>query len=77
MSTTPIGTSADLFASRMVYGTWRLLDDTPTNQDINRRLNRCVELGITTIDTAEIYGGYAVEAALGEAMASSLGLRDT
>lgn len=76
MSTTPIGTSADLFASRMVYGTWRLLDDTPTNQDINRRLNRCVELGITTIDTAEIYGGYAVEAALGEAMASSLGLRD-
>jgi len=62
--------------SAMVYGTWRMLDDKPTLQDINRRLNRCVELGITTIDTAEIYGGYQVEAALGAAMALSPGLRD-
>ncbi len=62
--------------SAMVYGTWRMLDDKPSVQDINRRLNRCVELGITTIDTAEIYGGYRVEAALGNAMALSPGLRD-
>jgi predicted oxidoreductase len=60
----------------MVYGTWRLLDDKPSLQDINHRLNRCVELGITTIDTAEIYGGYRVESALGGAMALSPGLRD-
>ena len=76
MSTTSISASADLFTSPMVYGTWRMLDDAPTSQDINRRLSRCMELGITTIDTAEIYGGYAVEAALGEAMASSPGLRN-
>jgi len=76
MSTTPISVTADSFASPMVYGTWRMLDDAPTSQDINRRMNRCLELGITTIDTAEIYGGYAVEAALGEAMASSLDLRN-
>ncbi len=76
MSTAPISVTADSFASPMVYGTWRMLDDAPTSQDINRRLNRCLELGITTIDTAEIYGGYAVEAALGEAMASSLALRN-
>ncbi len=60
----------------MVYGTWRLLDDNPSAQDINRRLHRCVELGITTVDTAEIYGGYQVEAALGSALALSPGLRD-
>jgi predicted oxidoreductase len=62
--------------SRLVYGTWRLLDDGSSIQDINRRLHRCVELGITTIDTAEIYGLYQVEAVLGRALALSPGLRD-
>jgi predicted oxidoreductase len=54
-----------------------VLDTKPTAQEINRRLHACVELGITTIDTAEIYGGYEVEKALGEALALSPGLRDT
>ncbi|MEI7809893.1 MAG: aldo/keto reductase [Verrucomicrobiota bacterium] len=62
--------------SRMVYGTWRLLDTKPTAQEINRRLHACVDLGITTIDTAEIYGLYEVESALGAALALSPGLRD-
>ena len=62
--------------SRMVYGTWRILATKPTAQEINRRLNVCVDLGITTIDTAEIYGLYEVEKALGEALALTPGLRD-
>ncbi len=62
--------------SRMVYGTWRMLDDAPSAQDINRRLNLCLDLGITTIDGAEIYGGYAQEAALGAGLALSPGLRE-
>ena len=62
--------------SRMVYGTWRMLSDQPTPQEINRRLHACLELGITTIDTAEIYGLYEVERALGEALALSPGLRE-
>ncbi|MCB1121310.1 MAG: aldo/keto reductase [Verrucomicrobiae bacterium] len=61
--------------SRMVFGTWRFLDGNLTTQDINRRLNRCVELGITTIDTAEIYGLYEVEAAVGKALALSPDLK--
>jgi predicted oxidoreductase len=69
-------TSQGLEFSRMVYGTWRLLDTKPTAQEINRRLHACVELGITTIDTAEIYGLYQVEKALGEALALSPGLRE-
>ena len=60
----------------MIYGTWRLLDTKPTAQEINRRLHACVDLGITTIDTAEIYGLYEVEQALGAALALSPGLRD-
>jgi predicted oxidoreductase len=62
--------------SRMVYGTWRLLDTKPTAQEINRRLHACLDLGITTIDTAEIYGLYEVEQRLGAALALSPGLRD-
>ena len=62
--------------SRLVYGTWRLLDTKPTAQEINRRLHACLELGITTIDTAEIYGRYEVEQQLGAALALSPGLRD-
>lgn len=61
--------------SRVVYGTWRILDDGSSIQDINRRLHRCVELGMTTIDTAEIYGLYEVETVLGKALAISPGLR--
>lgn len=61
--------------SRLVYGTWRLLATKPDAQEINRRLHACVELGITTLDTAEIYGLYTVEEALGAALALSPGLR--
>ncbi len=53
-----------------------MLTGQPTPQEINRRLQTGVELGITTIDTAEIYGVYEVERALGEALALSAGLRD-
>ena len=63
--------------SQLIYGTWRILDEpTPTAQELNRRINACVDLGITTLDTAEIYGLYEVEEALGKAIALSPGLRD-
>ena len=64
--------------SRLALGTWRLLKGgaTPTPQELNGRLHACVELGITTIDTAEIYGLYEVEELLGRALALSPGLRD-
>lgn len=63
--------------SRLVYGTWRIIDEpTPTLQELNRRFNLCVDLGMTTFDTAEIYGLYEVEEAIGKALALSPGLRD-
>lgn len=63
--------------SRLVYGTWRLLADptAATPQQVLRRLEACVELGISTIDTAEIYGGYEVEELLGRALALQPTLR--
>ena len=63
--------------SRLVCGTWRLFDDpaAAAPQALAARLEACVELGITTIDTAEVYGKYEVEAHLGAALRHSPGLR--
>jgi predicted oxidoreductase len=63
--------------SRLVYGTWRVLDDaaTATPEHLLERLHRCVELGVTTIDTAEIYGLYRVEEFVGKALKLDSSLR--
>lgn len=63
--------------SRLAFGTWRLLDDraTATPEHVRRRVQACLELGISTIDTAEIYGVYEVEELLGHALAGAPGLR--
>ncbi|MCB1234778.1 MAG: aldo/keto reductase [Verrucomicrobiae bacterium] len=64
--------------SSVIYGTWRLLDDAPkpTVNELVERFELCLELGITTLDTAEIYGLYTVEAAIGEVFKARPGLRD-
>jgi len=63
--------------SRIAFGTWRILDDPQTRDGdgLLKRLHACLELGITTIDTAEIYGEYRVEEAIGKALALDAGLR--
>lgn len=64
--------------SRLVYGTWRFLDDPVTASPANllSRLQACLDLGITTLDTAEIYGLYKVEEFMGEALKRAPGLRE-
>lgn len=64
--------------SRLVYGTWRFLDDPSScaPAQVLERLKVCLDLGITTIDTAEIYGGYKVEELIGQALALDTGVRD-
>lgn len=63
--------------SRLVYGTWRILAgaETATTIDLSKRLHKCVELGITTLDTAEIYGDYRVEEFIGQALKADPGLK--
>ncbi|MDF1816574.1 MAG: aldo/keto reductase [Verrucomicrobiales bacterium] len=64
--------------SEIAFGTWRILDETPRPgpADVAKRLEKCLELGITTIDTAEIYGGYEVEAAVGAGLTESSDFTD-
>lgn len=63
--------------SQLVYGTWRLLaePELANPSAIERRLNLCADLGMTTIDTAEVYGGYDVEERLGHALKLSPALK--
>lgn len=63
--------------SRLCYGTWRLLREAapPGPDQLAARLRACLDLGITSVDTAENYGNYEVEELLGAALASDPGLR--
>lgn len=56
--------------SSMALGTWRLLNDPHTAhaQGVLDLIRAALAVGIDTLDTAEIYGGYAVESMLGEAL---------
>lgn len=63
--------------SRIVYGMWRIGDDTDTSPaHVQAKVEACLAQGITTMDQADIYGGYVAEAILGEAFKASPGLRD-
>jgi predicted oxidoreductase len=63
--------------SRIAFGTWRLLDDVSaaTPEGLLERLKVALDLGITTVDTAEIYGLYRVEELIGKALALDAGVK--
>ncbi|WP_299205385.1 aldo/keto reductase [uncultured Tateyamaria sp.] len=62
--------------SRIVYGMWRLADDSDTSVGhVQAKIHACLDQGITTFDQADIYGGYVAEAVLGEALKADTGLR--
>ena len=62
--------------SRIVLGLWRMADWAMSPQQRLAFLQQALELGITTIDQADIYGGYQSEALLGEALALAPQLRE-
>ena len=61
--------------SRMAYGMWRLGDDKDTSPaHVQAKADACLAQGITTMDQADIYGGYMAEELLGNALKGT-GLR--
>ena len=63
--------------SRLVYGMWRLGDDADTSPaHVQAKVEACLAQGITTMDQADIYGGYTAEALLGAALKAAPSLRD-
>ena len=68
---------SDLEVSRLVYGLWRLGDDSDTSPAlVQRKIEACLAQGITTMDHADIYGGYRGEAIFGGALKAAPDLRD-
>lgn len=62
--------------SPIVAGMWRLREwklDTPA---LVRWIEQAIDLGITSFDHADIYGGYSVEAMFGNALGAVPALRD-
>ena len=62
--------------SQLVYGMWRLADDSDTSvKHVDAKINAALDQGITTFDQADIYGGYTAEAVMGAAMKANPSLR--
>ncbi len=69
--------SDTLDLSRLVYGMWRLGDDSDTSAaHVAAKIHACLDQGITSFDQADIYGDYGAEAVLGNALRANPGLRD-
>lgn len=54
--------------SRFVMGYWRLMEWNFTPRQLVSFIEAHLDLGVTTVDHADIYGGYQCEAAFGEAL---------
>ena len=62
--------------SRMICGYWRLMDWGMSPEQLLVFIEQHIELGITTADHADIYGGYQCEQAFGQALRLKPSLRD-
>lgn len=65
-----------LSLSPVVAGLWRLGEWNLSTAALADWIGRALDLGITSFDHADIYGGYTVEARFGEALAAAPGLRE-
>ncbi|MFA3919989.1 aldo/keto reductase [Ruegeria hyattellae] len=75
MDRVKLGTKLEL--SRIVYGMWRLADGADTSVDhVSAKIGACLDQGITSFDQADIYGAYAAEEVLGNALKSDPALRN-
>ena len=69
--------TSNVSLSRLVYGMWRLCDGgESTPAQVQAKIEACLAQGITTMDQADIYGGYTAEAALGDCLKAAPQLRD-
>lgn len=72
-----IALSDSLALSRIIYGMWRLTDDTDTSTGhVQGKIEACLDQGITSFDQADIYGGYTSETLLGKTLQQAPSLRE-
>lgn len=68
--------SNSLEMSRIVHGHWRLMDWNLSNEELLKLVEEVNELGITTIDHADIYGNFCCEEKFGDALNLKKSLRE-
>ncbi|WP_438956000.1 aldo/keto reductase [Cognatiyoonia sp.] len=67
----------DLSFSQIIYGMWRLAEaDDTSPAHVQAKIEACLEQGITTMDQADIYGGYEAEEVMGNALKVAPHLKD-
>ncbi|QDP39577.1 aldo/keto reductase [Radiobacillus deserti] len=66
----------DLSFSRVIHGLWRLNEWNHAPEDTLDLIEYCLELGITTFDHADIYGGFLNEELFGKGLALKPELRN-
>ena len=62
--------------SRIVAGMWRMTEWGMSAAQRVDFIERCLALGVTSFDHADIYGGYGVESLFGDALRLQSSLRD-
>ncbi|MDN4053485.1 aldo/keto reductase [Massilia sp. YIM B02763] len=65
-----------LSLSRIVAGMWRMVEWNMTVEQRVAFIERCIDLGVTSFDHADIYGNYGVEGLFGEALRAQPSLRE-
>ncbi|HEK9100464.1 aldo/keto reductase family oxidoreductase [Bacillus pfraonensis] len=68
--------ASNLEFSRIIQGFWRLAEWNISKQEVLSFIQNCMDMGITTFDHADIYGGYTCESLFGEALQLQPSLRD-
>ncbi len=66
----------DLELSRIIHGYWRLMDWNLNSNEILNLIEETYDLGVTTVDHADIYGNFCCEEKFGEALKLKKGLRE-
>lgn len=67
--------SEKLTLSRIIQGFWRLDSWNFTTEDLISFMHGCIERGVTTFDTAEIYGNTLCESLMGKAFKKDPNIR--
>ncbi len=76
MTSATVHMTDDLTFSRIVPGLMRLLEWNLTSAELRDWIRACLDIGLTTFDHADIYGGFQCEAVFGSALSLDKSLRD-
>lgn len=60
--------SPDLELSQVVMGCMRIVDSKISEEELLNLVEKCLDMGVTSIDHAPVYGGYTCEKIFGDAV---------